>query len=128
LADWREHKAQSDAYIQAVRQRQQEWRDKVAADEQARLDRDRNAWAEKNRRRAQQAADLQAAQAAFGERVREMRAAVATLRSQVDGAQGRVDRADMADAVTAAGEVIVLRRRLEIAESELKLYERQSPM
>jgi hypothetical protein len=127
LADWREHKAQSDAYIQAVRQRQQEWHDKVAAEEQARQDRDRDANAERNRRRAEQHASLQAAQMAWGARRRELQAELDELKARVAGAQGTVDRGAVDDAVRAAGELAVYQRRLALAEENFKIFLRSAP-
>jgi hypothetical protein len=127
LADQREHKAASDAYIEAVRARNQAYIDKLAAAEKERQDRDRDAAAERNRRREEQHAAAVAADMEWGRRRNEMREAVADLRRQVDGLQGRVDRADLADAIAAAGELAVLSRRLELAEAELAQYLRNAP-
>ncbi len=127
LADHREREEKNVAYIQAVRRRQQERLDAMAKAEEERQDRDRDAAAERNRRREEQHAAAVAADMEWGRRRNEMREAVADLRRQVDGLQGRVDRADLADAIAAAGELAVLSRRLELAEAELTQYLRNAP-
>jgi len=127
LADRREREAQNAADIQAIRQRQQAWRDKLAAEEQARLDRDRDANAERNRRRAEQHAALQAAQMAWGARRRELQAELDELKGRVAGAQGMVDRGDLDDAVRAAAELTVYQRRLALAEENFKVFLRSQP-
>lgn len=127
LASQREHKAASDAYVLAVRARQQERLDAIARAEQERQDRDRGAAAERNRRRAEQHAALQAAQMAWGEKRRELQRAVDELKAHVGGLQGQVDHGELDDAVRAASELVVYRRRLELAEAELAQFVKTAP-
>jgi hypothetical protein len=63
----------------------------------------------------------------WGRRRRELQGGVDELKAHVAGLQGQVDVGELDDAVRAASELVVYRRRLELAEAELAQFLRTAP-